>query len=194
MEHLLRYVNPQGPLPEVKGQGTLLVIGSAACVWEDLRHYDQQHGDQDRLAVNDMMAYYPGRLQYGATLHGEKLPGWTFGQYFLCAKGGWPPMQVHSHVHRDGIRYVWPLQREGGTSGIFAVMVGLLMGYERIVLAGVPCDASPRFFDPPWKLHAQFGMETVQQEWQRARDEVPMFRERVCSLSGQTKEWLGAPA
>jgi hypothetical protein len=193
MKQLLQYVNPKGPLPTARGKGSLLVIGSGTGVWEDLRQCDQRHGDQDRLAVNDMMTYYPGRLQHGVSLHTDKLPGWTFGQYYRGAKAGWPPMQVHSHQPSDQVQHVWPLTREGGTSGLFGVLIGLLMGYERIILAGIPCDDSPRFFDPPWQLHTQFGLETVHQEWLRVRDGVPLFKERVRSLSGNTAKWLGKP-
>ena len=193
MEHLLQYVNPKGPLPPITGKGNLLVIGSGACVWEDLRHYDQQHGDQDRMAINDMIGYYPGRLNHGATLHSDKLPGWTFGQYHLTAKGGWPPMQVHSHQKTDQVKHVWPLTRDGGVSGQFAAIIGLLMGYSGVILAGIPCDASPRFFDPPWQMHPQMGLETVFQEWMRLHEAVPLARECIRSLSGRTKELFGAP-
>ena len=184
MGDIFTYVNPQGPLPAIVGIGDLLVIGSGACVWDDLRRYDQQHGDLDRIAVNDLMAYYPGRLQYGATLHVNKLPRWIHGQ---------PTMQVHSHMPGAQVDHVWPLIREGATSGLFATFIGLLMGYSRIILAGVPCDDSPRFFDPPWKKHELFGLATAHDEWKRARDEVPLFKERVRSLSGNTAKWLGEP-
>jgi hypothetical protein len=193
MDQVIAYVNPKGSLPEIIRTGNLLVIGSGACVWDDLRRYDQGHGEQDRIAVNDMMAHYPGRLQYGAALHVNKLPGWTYGQALLGAKGGWPPMQVHSHMDGPQVTHVWPLVREGGTVGLFATLIGLLMGYDRIILAGIPCDDSPRFFDPPWQKHAQMGLITVHDEWKRARDEVPLFRDRVRSLSGNTKLWLGEP-
>ena len=192
MEKLIAYVNPRGPLPAIAGtkSGPLLIIGSGAGVWEDLEKYQHQG---DRMAINDIMNYFPGQLQHGVTLHEAKLPMWTFNQAWEGSKGGWPPMQTHSHQPSHYVRHVWPLVRDGGTSGLFGVLIGLLMGYERIILAGTPCDDSPRFFDPPWKLHAQFGLETVHQEWQRARDEVPLFKERVRSLSGNTRNWLGAP-
>ena len=190
---LIDYVNPQDTLPTLKGAGTLLVIGSAACVWDDLRRYDQQHGVQARCAINDMIYYYPGRLQFGASLHTNKLYPWIYGQALRQIKGGWPPMRIHSNRPDLDVDYAWRMRRDGGTSGLFMVFVGLLMDYDRVVLAGIPCDDSPRFFDDPQQKHKQFGLTTCHQEWERARDEVPIFKERVRSLSGNTQKWLGAP-
>lgn len=193
MQQLLAYVNPKGPLPVTTGRHNLLVIGSAACVWEDLRRYDEKHAQQDRMAVNDMMAYYPGRLQYGVTLHGNKLPGWVFGQEYRATMGGWPLLEVHSNLHWPRIDQVWPLQRDGGTSGIFGAIIGLLMGYDKVILAGIPADGSPRFFDPPWQFHPQFSLEHVFVEWTRLYESVPLAREQIRSLSGRTKELWGEP-
>jgi len=65
------------------------------------------------------------------------------------------------------------------------------MGYDEIILAGIPCDDSPRFFDPPGKRHEAFGRETVWDEWLRAKNAV--FDGKVKSLSGNTRTWLGEP-
>jgi hypothetical protein len=178
----IQYVQPTGDLPDIVGtkQGAkLLVIGSAACVWDDLSRYDF-HG-HDLMAVNDMMMHFPDKLDYGATCHPEKLPAWSF----------FKKMEIHSHIPNDLVTWYWPLHRQGGTSGLFAITVGLLMGYDRIVLAGVPCDDSPRFFEPPWKTHAQFGRDSVMDEWRDAAKNI--FNDKVKSLSGKTRELLGEP-
>lgn len=195
MKQLIAYVNPQGPLPEIADsrRGVLLVIGGAACVWDDLRRYDSRHGSQDRMAINDITLYYPGRLNHGVGLHTDKVHIWSFNQRQEGARKQWPPILTHSHLAGVGVDTVWPLRRDGGTSGLFGTFIGLLIGYERIVLAGIPCDGSPRFFDPPWAQHNLFGIASVQEEWTRVRDAVPLFKERVRSLSGNTAKWLGEP-
>ena len=103
-------------------------------------------------------------------------------------------MQVHSHQPADQVNHIWPLAREGGTSGLFAAVIGILMGYDQIILAGVPCDNTPHFFDPPW-LETQthmFGLESCYNEWKAWRNEVPIFKDKVRSLSGNTRDLLGA--
>lgn len=192
-EALLRYVQPQGELPEVKGSGTLLVIGSAACVWDDLQRYDHLH-QGDRMAVNDMIAYYPeDYLQWGVTLHPDKLTAWRLLRDFRTRKRHKPSVKIHSARSTSLVDYVWPLHNNGGTSGIFGAIIGLLMGYERIILVGIPCDDSPRFFDPPWKNHILFGAENVLKEWPELIKGVPEAKERITSLSGRTREIFGEP-
>jgi len=191
-KELINYVNPHGPLPEIDRtkQGALLIIGSASCVWEDLRRYDPLHNG-DRMAINNMMAHYVGRLDHGVTIHYDWLPGWGFRQAYLASHVPWEPMATHSGVKRSWVKYAWPLKRDGGTSGLFGVLIALLMGYQKIVLAGMPCDDSPNFCDSPYGKHAQYGRETVHREWLSARDAV--FKGRVKSLSGNTAKWLGEP-
>jgi len=195
MDALLRYVQPQGPLPDIKGSGELLVIGSAACVWRDLDRYERRHGVQDRMGINDIMPFYPGWLKYGATLHTENLPWWYYGQAVRMKKANiaHPPMQVHSTQPSPEVAHVWPIHRDGGTSGIFGAIVGFLMGYDRVILAGIPCDDQPRFYEPTWEYHRQFGTKSVLDEWYRLVEGVPWTRERIKSLSGRTRDIFGEP-
>ena len=182
MNDLIRYVNPHGPLPEIAGTkcGCLLVIGSACGVWEDLEVNSQTQ--QDIMAVNNMMADYPANLQHGISLHPERLQDWVFR-----------PMDIHSNVKSKSVDHVWPLTRDGGVSGCFAAIVGLLLGYESIILAGIPADASARYFDLPGTVHPICSTDGSFQEWVRLRDEVSLAKERIRSLSGKTRELFGAP-
>ena len=74
----------------------------------------------------------------------------------------------------------------GGSSGLFACLVGLGMGYDEIVLAGIPMDDSGHFYDPPTTEHKYF--ENLLPNWRYARDE--WFEGKVRSLSGYTKNLL----
>lgn len=194
MKQLLQYLQPKGRLPDLvqtKHGKQLLIVGSAACVWDDVQALDV--GRYEVAAVNDMMMHWPWgqRLDHGATLHPEKLPGWAFFQQYQAEKNNWNPMLVHALQDKPGVTHVWPIQRSGGNSGLFMVFIALLMGYDNIVLAGVPCDDTPRYFDPPWRPHKQLGKVTVLQEWERAAATV--FNGRVQSMSGRTRALLGEP-
>ena len=159
-------------------------------MWDDLRRYDDQH-QGDRMGVNDIIYFYPEALQHGVSLHTDYLPAITYSQFYRAAHIGWPPLTTHSHQPGSHVKHVWPLTRDGGTSGLFGILIGLLMGYEKIILAGMPCDDSPHFWEPPWKKTPFYLGELVQEEFIRARDAV--FNGRVKSLSGRTREWLGEP-
>lgn len=189
---LLQYVQPKGELPEIvdsKQGGKIVILGSACGIWDDLARYDLQ--GHDLMAVNDMMMHYPGQLHHGATVHADKLPGWGFFQAYEASHKAWPPMQTHSHLKHDWVKWHWPIHREGGTSGLFAVTVALLMGYDLIVLAGIPCDDSPRYFDPPGNKHEHMGRDSMLREWQEANQAI--FEGKVRSLSGRTRDLLGEP-
>lgn len=194
MKELIHYTRPEGPLPALVGTKAgkqLLVIGSAATVWDDLSRVDPKQ--YDLMAVNDVMIHYPWgqRLDYGVTLHPEKLPGWGFFQAYQASHNAWPPMETMSirQVQGGHVKHVWPIHRSGGNSGLFGVFTGLFMDYDLIVLAGIPCDDTPRYFDPPGWRHEQFAKDVVFREWQEANERI--FKNRVRSLSGRTRDLLG---
>jgi hypothetical protein len=143
------------------------------------------------MAINDFMMHAPMRLHYGATLHPDKLPGWAFFQVYEACRKSYPPMETHASTKKDWAKHVWPMHRDGGTSGLFGVTIGLLMGYDQIILAGVPCDASRRYFDPPGHKHPQFGTDSTFKEWKEANKYI--FQGKVKSLSGRTRDLLGEP-
>ncbi len=89
-----------------------------------------------------------------------------------------------------GVNAYWPGAEVGATSGCFGALVGLMLGYTEIVLAGIPMDNGGHFFDPPWYT-TDMEDKTVHRQWGWARDNV--FKGRVTSLSGYTRKWLGAP-
>ena len=192
MKRILDYVNPKGPLPDVAGtkSGDLLIMGSAACLWDDLSRYDHLHYG-DRMAVNYALVHYMERLDHGVTLHADFMYGLAFKQFFLGAHKGWPVIQTHAHMPNHAVKHVWPLTRDGGTSGLFGVLIGLLLGYERIILAGSPVDDSPSFYYPYSHPDVSYGRQVIHDEWQRAIQGC--FGGKVKSLSGNTKIWLGGP-
>ncbi len=180
MKELLAYTNPKGSLPTLKGQGNLLIVGGAACVWEDLRWAGSQNWDSV-MAVNDIANYLDGPIHHITSCHPEKMPFFSFKN---------PEAETHAHYPGPGVKHVWPLMRDGGTSGLFGIFVGLLMGFERIVLAGIPCDGQGRFFESQDKPHNLFGLDIAFQEWERA---FHICQGRVKSLSGRTRQLLGSP-
>jgi len=181
---------PEGLLPSLVGQfsGPLLIMGGAECVRADLAKVDSDWRGQ-RMAVNDIGAHYRGTLDHWATLHPAYLAGWlTYRHGHNHGSGG--HVFTHSREAAEGVQFVWQLQQDGGTSGLFACFVGLLLGYSNIVLAGIPCDDTPHYFDPQ-PTGGKLAAESAPELWFWARDHV--FQGRVTSLSGKTRDWLGAP-
>lgn len=183
-------------LPGIAGQfsGRLLIVGGARCVWDDIA---QLPGGRDALAkwrggimaVNDIGCHIHRDITHWATLHGEYMAGWL--AYRLGHNyGDRGHVYTHGAKSHAGIQNVWNMQLRGGSSGLFAAILARLLGYEEIVLAGMPIDGQGHYYDPPWLDLGQFG-RADHLEWEWARDNV--FAGRVKSLSGHTKLLLGAP-
>jgi len=159
-----------------------LVLGSAACVWDDVRAALALAAPDLVIAVNDMIPRWPAALDCAAVLHPAKLPGWLAARQNA---GLPPPGQVWCHKHAPGVTHA--TQDWRGSSGLLALKVAL---YERkcdgAILAGVPLDVSPHVDSvEPWKDAHTFypGWTTYLQR----------IKTRARSMSGWTQLRLGAP-
>jgi hypothetical protein len=180
MEDLIRYCQPKGELPGLVGSksGSILVIGSASCVTHDLNAYDKLHNGE-RMLINDMIPVYRGKAEHVASLHPAKLYMWARVRkdkplaHSTHRAGEWPPE-------------IWNIHADGGTSGLFGVIISFLMGFDSVVLAGIPVSDEQKITGQVGGISA----ETMRQEWMRF---APFFGDKVKSLSGWTREQFGAP-
>lgn len=157
-----------------------LVIGGASCLWDDLAAVGTWDGMV--VACNDAGAVYPHRIDHFATLHPEKLDGWRAERERRGGNLDFTTWSRRNPELVDRILEGW----SSGSSGMLAVGVALAVGAERVVLCGVPMQATPHFFDPaPWE-----GVQHHAGAWEARVDEL---RGRVFSLSGWTRELLGPP-
>lgn len=176
---LRRYDGP--PVPANPHGLPWLIVGSAACVYEDLR---AAPATGPIIAVNLAMLDLPVVADIGCTLHHEitrELARGYSGRLF-CSRG------------TDYVTDVLPVREEwrNGTSGLFAVQIALHLGAERIVLAGMPIDDSPHF-NIERGLARGIG-ELVQMHRKPWQDYVIELRNAgVRSMSGWTHGLLGGP-
>ena len=172
---------------------TALVIGGAACVWDDIAAYK---GPIDGVvACNDVGAEWSGELDAWASLHPNKFPGWLAKREangFPKAKRlfGWENTVKTMRERVDGIEgYKSPLTSSvgSGSSGLYAAEVArFALGFDRVVFCGVPLSVMPHFFDASdWHQAERF-----QRRWIALPDAE---RARMRSMSGWTRVLLGAP-
>lgn len=193
--------------PEIAGkyQGKeLVVVGDAACVWDDLERLGcARHGGNARrgsvvgsyefLTVNKAVETFPGDIEHAYSNEPvllEKFIAARRNEYQYEFEG-----PKHTHAMRHGAKWHWPLGGHG-TSGLGAVLVGFGLGYDKVVLCGCPLDDGPHNGEPPWR-RCTFTREAadtqagnMNRHWKNAKD---AFGERLKSMSGRTREWLGAP-
>jgi len=187
----------------------LVIVGSGRCVWDDLEKLYPITADV--MCINDMIPFYPGDIHHICSFDGPMLAKWWDARRPPYKKMF--PMIPRWHTADNGMPVgrkaeVWEF-KGGGTSGLLACVVGLNIGYENIVLCGVPIDNSGHFWEaPPGIWEAPIGRTNFQREvtrrngtlkargdnrrfWGNAADNI--FEGRIKSMSGFTKELLGSP-
>ena len=183
-----RKLGGRGEIPARLGRhgGPLLVMGGGRNLWDDVGKVHPWRGEV--MAVNDVGQFWHGIVAHWVTLHPEYLPGWRHYRQKHCYGENRVPL-CHAPKVQDGVDMAWPLERYGGTSGLFACWIALMLGYSEVLLAGIPMDNGGHFFDPPW-YRTDNEDRAIAIEWTEA---VPIFAGRVKSLSGRTRDWLGGP-
>lgn len=167
---------------------TALVLGGAAGVWDDAARALSRFQPHAAAAVNDIGTRWAGRLDIWASLHHEKMAGWRQER----VRRGFGPAKTHIGCEPapgiDAVEdYRWPGMNASGSSGLYAVKLLMDRGFDRIVLAGIPMDpAGAHFFNTArW--------DEVESFWQAWLDQAPRLKGIVKSMSGRTRELLGAP-
>jgi len=167
-----------------------LVLGGGEGVWDEVLAVEEMYGRQwDGLVigVNDVASHWPRDLDHWCTLHPEKLPAWK---------------QVRKQYGFPGDYLVWGRREQlvdrmirpwgGGSSGLLAVTVAYALGCQRVVLCGVPMTDTPHFHES--FVHQRKGVwgssNTHWRVWKMMEHRMQGW---VKSMSGRTKELLGAP-
>lgn len=168
---------------------TCIVLGGAACVWDDLETYT---GPCDGVAAcNAIGAEYGNRLDAWVSLHPEHLLQFAAARVQRLLR----PAPLYSHRqpvpasrgHIDVLTDIrFPGHADSGGSGLFAVKVALVdLGFDRVVLCGIPLDDAPHFDGKP--------SPTIPQN-RAAWEAIPTeYKARMRSMSGWTREHMGAP-
>ena len=164
--------------------GQLLIVGSARCVWDDIKLLNFGDIDAQVMTVNDMVMHYPKPVKHCYSNSASELSIWS------QARRKYLNQDVLKHSCNPGEEY-WPLPGHG-TSSLNACFVGLAMGYDSIILAGIPLDNTGHYFDPPW-IKSNFQREVPERDglrwWKDAMEHV--FQGKVKSVSGRTRDLLG---
>ena len=193
------------PMPTIagtyKGKG-LIVCGDAACVWDDLQRFGCDDRSPPRgkvrkdgwhfMTINKLVETFPGHVEHCYSNRPNLLTNFITARRDEYAKEFGGPQ--HTHSCNVGAKHHWPWGGHG-TSGLGGTLVGVALGYDRVVLCGLPLDNSNHNGEPPWRRTAFKDKEAAgdvktgwDSHWKRA--EVA-FEKKVRSMSGRTLEWFG---
>ena len=92
---------------------------------------------------------------------------------------------ILTHSCNKGAKYYWQIPGHG-TSGLNAVYVGLLLGYDEIVIVGMPLDNTGHYFDAPWeKSNFEKQVPFKDGSIKYWKDAIPKFEGKVKVVSGR---------
>ena len=189
-------IEGRGEFPPVlanRYNGRAIVMGTGRSIWNDLSRF--KHKGYGVIAVNNMILHYKGRVDHACSMHPEEPELWKeLRTAYECEQGEIithsPCTSPHGKEHKTD--YTWAIDDSGGgTSSLFAVMLGLALGYNRIVLCGVPMDDSGHFYDPEGYKDGAFRANYIRNEWSKSK--IYYFKDRVRSMSVWTEDLLGRP-
>lgn len=164
-------------------------------MWEDLEPFCPhiRGGAWHLMAVNDVGMHIPLDLRHWFSNGAEDVANWS-----RCRRTGYNRNATRHALKfaqcKAGANYYWPWPGHG-TSSLNAVLTGIALEYDEIILCGIPLDNTGHYFDPPW-VRSNFEREVPYKDgelkwWAKAADRY--FDGRVKSRSGRTRELLGAP-
>lgn len=136
------------------------------------------------FVANDMIASFPGKPDRFVTLHPDKLPMWLHARQ---AKGLPEVKEIWAHRRYKNI-VTNTTDDWGGSSGLFMVKIARSLGFDRILLCGIPMDPHANHFvrHQRWNACAAF-----RRSWERRKLEIAPY---VRSMSGGwTDQLLGKP-
>lgn len=182
-------------IPKIAGRyrGGCVVCADASCVWGDLERFGCRSGNGvekfgwDFLTVNRLVETFPGRVEHAYSNSGAVL------NRFIAARrqeyiNEFPVIATHSRDTETNWKWPW---NGGGTSGLGGTLTAIALGYDKIVLCGMPLDDGPHNGEPPWRKTC-FYIEVPEMDihWKRAAE---FFRGKITSMSGRTRDWFGEP-
>lgn len=187
------------------------VLGAADCLDEDVRRLTMLVADAGPpaagqptlwLAVNDVGSWWPGRLDAWATLHPELLRGpgndphdgdWERAR----SDRGLPCLYTTYAPRGPGVHEVVQHWGGGGAAG-YGARIAEHVGSTHVALCGCPLDDRP-YHGASTEYHDITSyLDVYRRGWERRLDRDHQragrfIRDRVRSMSGWTRDLLGAP-
>ena len=184
------------PLPPIAGHysgGKLIICGDGSGLWEDLTRFEcrrmEGRGSVAKrgwqfMTLNKVIELFPGFVEHAYSNHPEDLL-----TFYAARRPEYKrefPQFTHMHSCFNGVTWLWPWNGLG-TSALAACLTAVCLGYDEIVLAGIPMDNGPHNGEPPWRK-CNFEQKDIEKHFRRA---IEIFGGKVKSLSGRTADWLG---
>jgi len=192
-------LNPPADWAQCRNSDTVLITGDGGCLAKDVRKFETWDVEHDVFAVNRSLTFHRRQVQHWAAVDLEE----TIWFSQNVTEDQCPNHKVITHTIGDlpgAVDYRWEMIYEwendlqqlviSGNSGYFAVLAAIRMGYKKIILAGMPLDSTPHWYEDPSKNYGPNWAGHVYTQWMDFKLKVP-GAERVRSMSGYSAFILG---
>jgi len=168
------------------GKPIALILGGADCLKADMAAALALFTPSVIIAVNNAGFDHPGPVDHWVTMHPDKMPSWIRKRRangYPDAGTLWRPRHRTQAGELDWREFPsW-----GGSSGLAACVVAVKALEIRAVLAGVPMQPERAHYDDPKRWNDCQHYLSNWKTW------LPHMQGRIKSMSGWTRELLGAP-
>ena len=181
-------------VPSYLHTGTVLVCGNAYCLHDDFQRAREIYPSVPAIAVNGAAGEVKAFALF--TQHPRKFPQWIalqrerFGDDFTTHAAGKAHLKSKfGHVERmPWVDYWWEGVASGGTSGWGARRLAGLMGFDLVILCGMPLDKGGY---STGKMAKDFQNPAVVEHYRRMILRDRDWHSGVRSMSGWTAEVFG---
>jgi len=111
----------------------ILIIGSAPCLHADLSLYEHEG---KVMAINEAGVKYLDNIDYWITAHPAEFSGWKRNRELQKGNSDY---ETHTCDDSGECDRHWEYSAKGG-SGLFAILIAIEMGFDKIVIAGMSLD------------------------------------------------------
>lgn len=192
-------VRQSAPGYPYRHSGSVVICGFGETLFDDLARVAKIKPDLPTIGVNKVSAYVKCFAIYSFHYDQAHLGIWVewqkkkFGDGFTVHAPGNKEFLPHNQRNYPYVDYFWHASASRGSSAWCAVRMAKMMGFEEIILCGVPMQRLPYANkQPAW--YFQSGRTNALDQFKKAIAEDTAHHPGVCSMSGWTREILGAPA
>lgn len=165
-----------------------LVLGSANCLRDDIAAALRLSEFEGVVAAKHAGIEWSGPLDAWVSLHPDK-----FGALIAERekKGYESANRLFGHIPVGGVcegtSYKFEGQKRSGSSGLFAAKVAIDLGFDRLVLCGIPLEKEKGRIDGKDHWNGAYSFR------QGFLEAIPTLAGRARSMSGWTQVILGTP-
>lgn len=179
--------------------GTVVIAGFANTLQDDLDRVAAARPGLPIIAVNKAAEHIKAFAVYSFHFERDKMGLWApeqrkrFGDGFKVFGPGKKDWLAHNQRNYPYIDHWAPSTASKGSSGWCAVRLAKLLGFTEVILCGIPIEGR-RYADKTQARYWQAGDTSAVKTFRKAILEDTQYHTGTFSMSGWTRELLGAPS